>query len=155
MRRLSDLENTTILIATHALDEAEKVADRIIVLDQGRIVADGTVEQLARAFAAVAEVRWTSGGRRHVRAVRGADPTDFVRALLAQDQDVSELEVRRASLEDTYMALVQRAESGRSHGPAPPDVERQSDLEQHPDPETLQPDTRQQEIARDASEAQT
>src|SRR5690606_9294191 len=52
VRRLSELENTTILITTHALDEAEKVADRIIVLDEGRIVADGTVEQLARAFAA-------------------------------------------------------------------------------------------------------
>jgi ABC-2 type transport system ATP-binding protein len=113
MHRLSDLENTTILITTHDLDEAEKVADRIIVLDEGRIVADGTAEQLARKLMTAAEVRWTSGGRRHVQAVRDADPTGFVRQLLAQDADATELEVRRASLEDTYMALVQRAESGR------------------------------------------
>ena len=114
MHQLSDLENTTILITTHDLDEAEKVADRIIVLDEGRIVADGTVEQLARQFAAGAEVRWTSGGRRHVHAVRSGDPTGFVRDLLAKDGDVTELEVRRASLEDTYLELVQRAEAGPS-----------------------------------------
>ena len=110
MQRLSDLEKTTILITTHDLDEAEKVADRIIVLDEGRIVADGTVEQLARQFAAAAEVRWTCGGRQHLHAVPGIDPTSFVRDLLAKNKDVTELEVRRASLEDTYMALVQRAE---------------------------------------------
>ena len=111
MHRLSDLENTTILVTTHDLGEAEKVADRIMVLDQGRIVADGTVEQLARKLMTAAEVRWVSGGRRHVHAVRDGDPTAFVRNLLAQDPDAPELEVRRASLEDTYMARVQRAES--------------------------------------------
>lgn len=125
MHQLSDLENTTILITTHDLDEAEKVADRIIVLDEGRIVADGTVEQLARQFAAAAEVRWTSGGRRHVHAVRSGDPTGFVRDLLAKDEDVTELEVRRASLEDTYMALVQRAEAG-----GPSRFARQPDTQQ-------------------------
>ncbi len=114
VHRLSDLEHTTVLITTHDLAEAEKVADRIIVLDDGRIVADGTAGQLARAFAAAAEVRWTSGGRRHLHAVHNADPTGFVRDLLVSDTDVTELEVRRASLEDTYMALVQRAESRRS-----------------------------------------
>ena len=130
MHRLSDLENTTILITTHDLDEAEKVADRIIVLDEGRIVADGTVEQLARQFAAAAEVRWTSGGRRHVHAVRGGDPTGFVRDLLAKDEDVTELEVRRASLEDTYMALVQRAEAGPSRFAKQPDTEQQEGTEE-------------------------
>ncbi|MGH8496872.1 MAG: ABC transporter ATP-binding protein [Gammaproteobacteria bacterium] len=125
VHRLSDLENTAVLITTHDLDEAEKVADRIMVLDEGRIVADGTVEQLARQFAAAAEVRWTSGGRCHVEAVRGGDPSGFVRDLLAKDADVTELEVRRASLEDSYMALVQRAESGGSRLAKQPDTEQQ------------------------------
>ena len=113
IHRLSDLETTTILITTHDLDEAEKVADRIMVLDQGRIVADGTPEQLARKLMTAAEVRWTSGGHRHVHAVRDGDPTAFVRDLLAKDPEASELEVRRASLEETYLALVTRAELGR------------------------------------------
>src|SRR6185295_5987359 len=41
MRR-SATEGRTILFATHYLEEADQVADRIIVLDRGRIVADGT-----------------------------------------------------------------------------------------------------------------
>jgi ABC-2 type transport system ATP-binding protein len=46
-----------------------------------------------------------------VHAVREGDPSAFVRNLLAANPDVTELEIRRASLEDTYMALVHRAES--------------------------------------------
>jgi ABC-2 type transport system ATP-binding protein len=116
IHRLSDFESTTILMTTHDLDEAEKIADRILVLDEGRIVADGSADQLARALTATAEVHWTSGGRRHVHAVREGDPSDFVRDLLIKDPEVTELEVRRASLEDTYMALVRRVESGPSRG---------------------------------------
>jgi ABC-2 type transport system ATP-binding protein len=114
VQRLSDFENTTVMLATHDLDEAEKIADRILILDEGRIVADGTADQLAREFATAAEVRWTSAGHRHVHAVPEHDPTDFVRDLLINDEDVTELEVRRASLEDTYMTLVQRAETGQA-----------------------------------------
>lgn len=117
LHRLSDFEDTTILMTTHDLDEAQKIADRILVLDGGRIVADGSVDQLARELTTAAEVRWTSGGQRHVHAVREGDPADFVRELLAKHDDVSELEVHRASLEDSYMALVQRAESGRGVKP--------------------------------------
>ena len=119
IHRLSDFENTTILMTTHDLDEAEKIADRILVLDEGRIVADGSADQLARELTTTAEVHWTSGGRRHVHAAREGDPSDFVRDLLIKNPDVTELEVRRASLEDTYMALVRRVESGQSRGGRP------------------------------------
>ena len=122
VQRLSDFEDTTVVITTHDLDEAEKIADRILVLDEGRIVADGTVDQLARELTTGAEVRWSSAGQRHVHAVRDRDPTGFVRDLLAQDADVTELEVRRASLEDSYMALVQRVESRQSRSNGKPDV---------------------------------
>jgi ABC-2 type transport system ATP-binding protein len=111
IHRLSDFENTTILMTTHDLDEAEKIADRILVLDEGRIVADGSADELARALTTGTEVHWTSGGRRHVHASHEGDPSDFVRDLLTRNPDVTELEVRRASLEDTYMALVRRAET--------------------------------------------
>jgi len=113
IHRLTDFEHATILMTTHDLDEAEKIADRILVLDEGRIVADGSAEQLARELTTAAEVHWTSGGRRHVHAARGSDPTDFVRDLLVTNSDVTEIEVRRASLEETYMALVRRAESAQ------------------------------------------
>lgn len=120
LHRLSDFEDTTILMTTHDLDEAQKIADRILVLDEGRIVANGSADQLARELSTAAEVRWTSGGQRHVHAVRQGEPGDFVRELLLKHADVTELEVRRASLEDSYMALVRRAESGRSLTSTPP-----------------------------------
>ena len=121
IHRLSDFDNTTILMTTHDLDEAEKIADRILVLDEGRIVADGSPDQLARELTTTAEVHWTSGGQRHVHAVREGDPSVFVRDLLITNPHVTELEVRRASLEDTYMALVRRVESGPLPGGGRPD----------------------------------
>jgi ABC-2 type transport system ATP-binding protein len=120
IHRLSDFENTTILMTTHDLDEAEKIADRILVLDEGRIVADGSADQLARELTTAAEVHWTCGGRRHVHVAREHDPTGFVRDLLVKNADVTELEVRRASLEDTYMALVRRVESGHARDSGKP-----------------------------------
>jgi len=114
VHRLADFENTTVLLTTHDLDEAEKLADRILVLDEGAIVANGSAEQLARELTTQAEVRWTSDGHRHVHAVTDGDPTPFVRALLAKDLGITDLEVKRASLEDTYMSLVHRAEAARS-----------------------------------------
>ncbi len=112
IHQLSDFEHTTILMTTHDLDEAEKIADRILVLDEGRIIADGSPDQLARQLASMSEVRWTSAGQRHVHAVSECDASDFVRHLLDKNE-ITDLEVRRASLEDTYMALVRRVESGQ------------------------------------------
>lgn len=116
IHRLSDLEDTTILLTTHDLGEAEKLADRILILDGGRIVADGSAEQLARQVAGRAEVRWSAGGERHVHAT--SDGTAFVRDLLARlGEDVSDLEVRRTTLEDTYLAMVARSDSPLASAP--------------------------------------
>jgi ABC-2 type transport system ATP-binding protein len=111
VHRLTDLGDTTILLTTHDLDEAEKLADRILVLAGGTIIADGSADELAQRITAEAEVRWTLHGERFVHST--SDATKFVRELLAQHEDVTALEVRRASLEDTYMALVKAFESGR------------------------------------------
>ncbi|MEE6280123.1 ABC transporter ATP-binding protein [Georgenia sp. MJ170] len=116
IHRLSDLEDTTILLTTHDLAEAEKLADRILILDRGRIVADGSADELARQVAGRTEVRWTAGGQRHVHAT--VDGTAFVRELFArQSEDIADLEVRRTTLEDTYLTMV-----ARSKEPAGPDV---------------------------------
>lgn len=105
---LVDLEDTTIVLTTHDLDEAEKLADRIVILAGGTVVADGSPDALARQVEGRAEVRWSRGGERFVHAAD--DATAFVRQLLAHDDEVTDLEVRRADLEDTYMRLVHRHE---------------------------------------------
>src|SRR5690606_11691539 len=107
---LAELEDTTILLTTHDLAEAEKLADRILILARGRIVADGTADDLARQVAGRAQVRWSLNGEAFERSVQ--DVTGFLRDLLARHDDVDVLEVRRASLEDTYLAMVLEQESG-------------------------------------------
>ena len=78
----------TILMTTHDLDEAETLADRIIILVDGRIIADGTSEQLARQIVGHDEVRWVQDGR----AARSRGPrlhrvrARAVRARRARDQ---------------------------------------------------------------------
>ncbi|WP_223145111.1 ABC transporter ATP-binding protein [Actinotalea subterranea] len=108
---LVDLEDTTIVLTTHDLDEAEKLADRILILADGRIVADGSAAALARAASGKAQVTWSVGGQQYVHAAD--DATAYVRSLFAQYGDeLTDLEVRRTTLEDTYMALVHRTEHG-------------------------------------------
>ena len=110
---LVDMEDTTILLTTHDLDEAERLADRILILAAGRIVADGSPDQLARQVGTEAEVRWSQDGQRYLHA--SDDATAFVRELFAQHGDaIGDLEVRRANLEQTYITMVQQHETGRS-----------------------------------------
>jgi ABC-2 type transport system ATP-binding protein len=102
---------TTILLTTHDLTEAEKLADRILVLDKGRIIADGTATELAAQIAGTDEVRWSRGGQHFRKST--TESTRFAFELFRQYGDAIEnLEIRRAALEDTYLALVRRAESG-------------------------------------------
>jgi ABC-2 type transport system ATP-binding protein len=111
IHRLTDVDDTTILLTTHDLDEAEKLADRILILAGGTIIADGSADELARRMSTEAEVKWTVDGQRFVHST--ADATEFVRQLFREhDEKIAELEVRRASLEDTYMAMVRQFESG-------------------------------------------
>ena len=115
VHRLADLEEATILLTTHDLDEAERLADRILILVGGTIIADGSADELSRTMSTRSEVRWSRDGQRFVHAAD--DATAFVRQLLRQyGESVEDLEVRRASLEDTYMALVRQAELGAPRG---------------------------------------
>ncbi|MEO3867238.1 ATP-binding cassette domain-containing protein [Nonomuraea sp. B12E4] len=109
VHRLSDLDETTIMLTTHDLDEAEKLADRILILAGGRIVADGSADRLSREVSRDAQVRWSRGGEQFVHATQ--DATTFVRELFGQyGAEIGDLEVRRATLEDTYMEIVRRHE---------------------------------------------
>lgn len=111
IRSLSDLD-TTILLTTHDLAEAEQLADRILVLAGGRIAADGTADDLRRQVSATAEVRYRSDdGELHVHSV--PDPVPMLRTLLTDPTArIAHLEVRRGSLEEAYLSLVQHVESG-------------------------------------------
>lgn len=110
LHRLADDEHTTIMMTTHDLDEAEKLADRILILAGGSIIASGSVDELARQMSDHTEVRWSNDGHRFVHST--AEASRFVHELVAQYGDaITDVEVRRATLEDAYIALVRAAES--------------------------------------------
>ena len=118
-----------VLLTTHYLEEAEALADRVMVIDQGRLLAQGSVEEVRARVSqrrigcvstlAVAEVagwdgvqdaRLDGSGRMELIAAQ-AEPV--VRRLLAEDPGLSELEVRRAGLADAFLALTADARNGK------------------------------------------
>ncbi|USQ80096.1 ABC transporter ATP-binding protein [Ornithinimicrobium faecis] len=109
IRGLSDLD-TTILLTTHDLTEAELLAGRILVLAGGTIVADGSPDDLRHRMSATASVRYRRDGQLHNESTD--DPVALLRDVLARPGEITELEVRRASLEEAYLALVHQVETG-------------------------------------------
>lgn len=108
--RLAD-QGTTILVTTHDLDEAEKISSRILILADGRIVADGSPDQLRIQIGSTTEITWTDEQGRQVHSTD--DPVDFLRPRLADPLiRMDDLEVRRATLEDVYLSLVRKIEYG-------------------------------------------
>jgi ABC-2 type transport system ATP-binding protein len=110
----------TILFATHYLEEADEYADRIILVSQGRIVADGSAAQI-RAMAAGRTVRATVPGAHAgmFADVAGADSvevrgdtvrihsgdSDAVARYLLTRTAAHDLEIESRGIEDAFIAL--------------------------------------------------
>ena len=104
VRRMAG-DDTAVLLTTHDLDEAERLADRIVILHEGRVLAVGRPSQLAERLAVRTEVRWRQEGREHRRTVD--DSTAFLRDLLSRHgAAVQDVEVVRPDLESVYLGLV-------------------------------------------------
>ncbi|MGB9373863.1 MAG: ABC transporter ATP-binding protein [Jiangellales bacterium] len=132
---LRDL-GATILLTTHYMDEAEHLADRVIVFNRGRIVAEGTPEQLAALAGAETVVSFRlpdgvqldglpeMGTARRVAGstveVRSVQPTADVHALtewaMATKVELADLSLTRPSLEDVYLDLTDVVERTATPG---------------------------------------
>lgn len=112
----------TVLLTTHYLQEADALADRIAVIHQGEIVAEGTPAEIKaknsgkrircvttlslsslRQLRGVAEVRQD----RDAVEIRACEAESIVREILARDPTVSGLEISSAGLEEAFLALTQ------------------------------------------------
>jgi ABC-2 type transport system ATP-binding protein len=97
--------DTTILLTTHYLDEAEALADRVGVINSGRLVSVGSPAELGGRASAPAEVRWLDGST--PRAEITSDPAGAVVELSRLfGGPVPGLIVARPSLEDIYLDLI-------------------------------------------------
>jgi len=110
----------TILLTTHYLEEADALADRIVVIDRGRVVADGSPEEIkARAAARRMRCRTSvrpveihgfpgiqriteDGSILEILTVR-SEP--LLRELLALDPELADLEITGAGLEEAFLSL--------------------------------------------------
>ena len=100
LQRVDD--DATILMTTHDLAEAERIASRVLIMSRGRVIADGSVTALRERLSHDAEVTWVQDGEHHVHAT--ASPERF---LLQLDLGtITGLTVTRPTLEETYLSLV-------------------------------------------------
>ncbi|MEU8523912.1 ABC transporter ATP-binding protein [Streptomyces sp. NPDC048577] len=138
----------TVLFSTHYLEEADAHADRIVVIDSGRVVADGTAEQLKRSVGGTS-VSFDLAGRPtegltelpgvtaveirgHRAHLRCTDSDATVLALAARDA-VRNLEVTPVSLNDAFLTLT-RASGPGPDGPGAPGAASEPAAEPGPGP---------------------
>lgn len=118
-------EGTTVVLVTHFMDEAERLCDRLAVVDRGRVVATGSPADLVAEHAGVVTVRFTAdpsavgflGGVPGVREVAARGTRVEVRgaascvphvgkALVDHGLVPEDMDVVRPTLEDVYLHLV-------------------------------------------------
>jgi len=111
VRTLKEL-GKTILLTTHYLDEAQELADRVAIVKEGRIVAEGPPDQLGPGSSRY-RVSYLSNGRRVEHQTD--DPTELLHRLtrdaLAAGERLEGLEVTRPTLEEVYLELTAEADS--------------------------------------------
>ena len=96
---------TTILLTTHYLDEAEALADRVAVINGGKIIDVSTPALLGGRSTAKAKVQWMSPTG--LQSEESDNPTALVAKLATEHGgEVPELTVTRPSLEDIYLKMI-------------------------------------------------
>lgn len=116
----------TIILTTHYLEEADQLADRVIVINQGRMIADGTPAEIkaaqggralsftagpdvteesliALALPGVRKIEWT--GRRVKLISRDTDR--LIYALVRSELDIRDIEIQSGGLEEAFQRLIQ------------------------------------------------
>ena len=98
-------QGTTIVLTTHYLEEAEALADRVAVINNGVIMEISTPAELGGRATSQATVTWRDGD--HTKSERSHNPTQLVAKLSSHfGGEVPELVVSRPSLEDIYLEMI-------------------------------------------------
>jgi ABC-2 type transport system ATP-binding protein len=136
-------EGTTLLLTSQYLDEADRLADRIGVIDQGKLIAEGTSDELkSRLGGDVVEIHVAEDDRdaaaSALAAIAGEEPkverlslsipalrgsgtlTSVVRELDAADIEPKDIALRKPTLDDVFLTLTGHAAEGQVSEPASP-----------------------------------
>jgi ABC-2 type transport system ATP-binding protein len=132
VRRLRDEHDTTVFLTTHYLDEADALCDRILVIDHGAIVAEGSPEELKRRISGdvvtvgvgsrTADAETLLTGHPGVREVTAFDHSlrltvengeqamvELMRALDGGGVPVESIQLARPTLDDVFLTLTGRS----------------------------------------------
>jgi ABC-2 type transport system ATP-binding protein len=125
IRRIRE-RGTTVVLVTHFMDEAETLCDRLVVIDKGKVSAEGSPRELVDRYGGGVRVRFTTDGAdlgwlsdvtgvrevtrdRGRYEVRGEGPllANVAAALVSRGIAPTDLRVERATLEDIFLSLTQ------------------------------------------------
>jgi len=101
IRKLRD-EGSTIVLTTHYIEEAEVLANNVIIIDHGRMIAEGSPSELIAGAGAVAVDHFGSSGTRTTFFETRHQASEFISTLDARAT------IRRANLEDVFIRLTGR-----------------------------------------------
>jgi ABC-2 type transport system ATP-binding protein len=101
----------SVMLNTHLLSEVERVCDRVAIIDRGELLAEGRPDELSRPGGV--EVDTANGTRRFHDAARDDVPA-LVERLVAEGERIYEVRMVRSSLEDAYLAAIEKADSAAS-----------------------------------------
>jgi ABC-2 type transport system ATP-binding protein len=100
----------TVLLTTHYLEEAQALADRVAIIKDGRILAEGAPADLGAGDSTRYRVAWRNGSGL-INERETDDPTillhELTEAALARGERLRDLSVTRPSLEDIYLELTE------------------------------------------------
>jgi ABC-2 type transport system ATP-binding protein len=126
IRRIAEQRGATVLLSTHLLAEVEETCSRVLILNRGRVAAEGTVAEVSRraaapraatlrvapgdadrAISALSPLAVARGANGLAVSLDGADPNAVLRSLVDAGVGVQAFELEAARLSDAFLAMTE------------------------------------------------
>ncbi len=124
-------DGRAIILCTHQMHHAEELCDRIVLIDRGRVVLEGALDEIRRQYAGNAVLVRVTGAlpevggvlqetrhnhTRHWTLAEGTSPQDVLKHLVSSGAVVEQFEIALPSLEEVFIKVVGGPDPGRSPG---------------------------------------
>jgi ABC-2 type transport system ATP-binding protein len=96
----------TVVYTTHYMEEAERLCDRIAIVEQGALLALDSVDGLVHRYGGDSLLSYTSGGER--QSIRTTDPITEIQKLATRPGNITDLSLARPNLEQVFLNLTGR-----------------------------------------------